>query len=151
MYATVVQADEYVQNYYSSSDSLRLAWEALPESDRLVSLNRAEQVIDRLPFKGKPVSANKAFPRHPDTEIPSEVVQATIELAVQSLDKEAKERYELRRQGVRSYKLGDLSESFSEVAVAAPGVDAHAYSIVFPFLRNWLGGGYEICPTRTRA
>ena len=149
MYATVVQANEYVQNYYSSGDSIRLAWEALNEADKLVLLNRAEQTIDHLPINGKPVVENKAFPRYPDTEIPVEVRQATIELAVQSFNSEAKERYELRRQGVRSYKIGDLSESFSEAAVAASGVDAYAYSIVFPFLRKWLGGGYEICLTRT--
>ena len=148
MYATVVQANEYVQNYYSSGDSIRLAWEALAEADKLVLLNRAEQTIDLLPINGKPVVENKAFPRHPSNEIPTEVTQATIELAVQSSNSEAKERYELQRQGVRSYKIGDLSESFSEAAVAV-GVDAYAYSIVFPFLRKWLGGGYKICPTRT--
>ena len=148
MYATVVQANEYVQNYYSSGDSVRLAWEALNEADKLVSLNRAEQTIDHLPFGGVPIVENKAFPRHPNDSIPEEVTQATIELAVQSLNTEAKERYELRKQGVRSYSIGDLSESFSDAALAASGVDAYAYSIVFPFLRKWLGGGYKICPTR---
>lgn len=150
MYATVVQADEYVQNYYSSGDSMRLAWEKLSEADKLVSLNRAEQTIDCLPFTGRSVAEDKAFPRYPDTEVPKEVTCATIELAVQTLDAEARDRYEMRRQGVRSYRIGDLSESFSDADVAASGVDAYAYSIVFPFLRDWLGGGYEICPTRTR-
>lgn len=150
MYATVVQANEYVQNYYSSGDSMRLAWEALSEADKLVSLNRAEQTIDLLPINGRPVVINKAFPRYPDTDVPMEVTQATIELALQSFNSEAKDRYELRRQGVRSYSIGDLSESFTDAAVAASGVDAYAYSIVFPFLRKWLGGGYDICPTRTR-
>lgn len=148
MYATVVQANEYVQNYYSSNDSMRLAWEALSDEDKLVSLNRAEQTIDRLPLKGRPVVKNKAFPRDSGTEIPSEVVSATIELAVHTLDTDAKERYELQRQGVRSYKIGDLSESFSDASVSGSGVDSYAYSIVFPFLRDWLGGGYKICPTR---
>ena len=148
MYATVVQANEYVRNYYSSSDSMRLAWEALSEADKLVLLNRAEQTIDQLPIAGVPVVENKAFPRQPSNEIPEEVTQATIELAVQSFNTEAKERYELRRQGVRSYTIGDLSESFSTAAAVASGVDAYAYSIVFPFLRRWLGGGYKICSTR---
>lgn len=149
MYATVVQANEYVQNYYSSGDSMRLAWESLNEADKLVLLNRAEQTIDHLPFNGKPMVSNKAFPRYPEEDIPAEVTQATIELAVQSSNGEARDRYELQKQGVRSYTIGDLSESFSGAAAAAPGVDAYAYSIVFPFLRNWLGGGYTICPTRT--
>lgn len=148
MYATVAQADKYVRDYYSSGDSARLAWEALTDTDKLVSLNRAEQTIDHLPIKGKPGVEGKAFPRYPETTIPVEATNATIELAVRSLDGEAKERYELRRQGVRSYKIGDLSESFSDNEVAASGVDAYAYSIVFPFLRSWLGGGYQICPSR---
>lgn len=150
MYATVVQANEYVRNYYSSGDSMRLAWEALDEADKLVLLNRAEQTIDHLPFNGRPIIEGKAFPRYPTYEIPIDVTHATVELAVQSMNSEAKERYELRRQGVRSYKIGDLSEEFSDVAMPSSGVDTYAYSIVFPFLRSWLGGGYTICPTRTR-
>lgn len=151
MYATVVQADEYVQNYYSSSDSVRLAWEALNESDKLVMLNRAEQVIDQLPLLGIPIVAGKAFPRLPGNgTIPTEVEQATIELAVQSLNSEAKDRFELQQQGVRSYKIGDLSETFADSYGGYSGIDSYSFSIVFPFLRGWLGGGYRICPTHIR-
>ena len=146
MYATVTQANEYVRNYFSSGDSMRLAWEALSETDQLVALNRAGQTIDLLPFSSRPVVEDKALS---SATVPLELVHATVELAVRSLDGEAKDRYELQRQGVRSYTIGDLSESFAAPAGAA-GVNAYAYSIVFPFLRKWLGGGYNICPTRTR-
>lgn len=149
MYATVVQANEYVQNYYSSGDLVRQAWEDLDDADRLVLLNRAEQTIDQLPISGRSASGDKAFPQRAELAIPAEVTNATIELAVQSLNAEARERFNLRRQGVRSYKIGDLSESFSEAPLPGAGIDAYAYSIVYPFLRKWLGGGYTICPSRT--
>ena len=151
MYATVEQANAYVQNFYSSADSLRLTWEALSDSDKQVSLNRAEQVIDMLPFNGKPEHKNKAFPRKPNEEYSLKQVQiATIELAVQQLNSEAKERFELQSQGVKSYKIGDLSETFGSDASSHSGIDEYTFSIVYPYLKDWLGGGYIICPTHIK-
>lgn len=149
-YATPAQADSYIRNYYVSGDPLRVAWTALSSEDKCVSLRRAERIIDYLPFCGRPATEGRAFPRYPDKEVPIEVTQATIELAVQSLNTDVSERFELSRQGVRSYRLGDLSEDLSGVSSPYPGVSAHAYSIIFPFLRKWIGGGYSICVTRTR-
>lgn len=153
MYATVKQASTYIQNYYSSTDSLRIAWEALNSGDQQVLLNRAEQTIDTLPFAGKSVHKNKAFPRKPDEEYSMQQAQiATIELAVHQLDSEAKDRYNLQMQGVKSYKIGDLSETFkgAEGTAGYSGIDSYTFSIVFPYLKDWLGGGYDICPTHIR-
>lgn len=153
MYATVEQANEYISSNYTSTDSIRVQWEALSASDKQVMLNRSEQAIDLLPFTGKPIDKHKAFPRKPDEEYSLEQVRlATIELAAQQLNSESKERYELQSQGVKSYKIGDLSETFGKAEGAAgySGVDAYVYSIVFPFLKDWLGGGYDICPTRIK-
>ena len=150
MYATVVQANEYVKQYYSSTNPLRLAWEQLLEEDKQVLLNRAEQTIDSLPLKGCPTESGKAFPRTPFQEISMQrALAATVELALHSLDEEASDRLKLRRQGVKSYKIGDLSETFSDTA-GGLGSTAQAISIVSSFLSDWLGGGYEICPTRTK-
>lgn len=149
-YATVAETTTYVRSYYSSTDAIRIAWEELSEGDKQVMLNKAAQIIDFLPLKGKPVHANKAFPRYPHKdEIPEVVKIANMELALQSQNSEAKERYELRHQGVQSYKIGDLSENFGSSGIDT-GVDEFAFSIVYPFLRDWLGGGYRICPTRIR-
>lgn len=151
MYATVEQANAYVQNFYSSADSLRLTWEALSDDDKQISLNRAEQSIDMLPFNGKPEHKDKAFPRKPNEEYSLKQAQiATIELAVQQLNSEAKERFELQSQGVKSYKIGDLSETFGSDAASHSGIDEYTFSIVYPYLKDWLGGGYIICPTHTK-
>ena len=150
MYATVSQADEYVKQYYSSTNSLRVAWEMLSNEDKNSLLNRAEQSIDGLPLKGRSLESGKAFPRSPFQEISMQrAMIATTELALASLDAEAAERLNLRRQGVKSYKIGDLSETFQE---SAGGLDSatHTLSIVAPFLSDWLGGGYQICPTRIK-
>lgn len=153
MYATVEQANTYIENFYSSTDSLRIAWEALTEADKQVYLNRAEQLIDLLPYTGRPSHKDKAFPRKPNEEYSLQMAQtATIELAVQQFNTEAKERFELQAQGVKAYKIGDLSETFGngQGASGYSGIDEYSYSIVFPYLKDWLGGGYEICPTHIK-
>lgn len=155
MYATVEQANAYVTSYYSSTNNIRIAWEALSNEDRQVALNRAEQTIDLLPFKGKPTEEAKrnlkAFPRYPELEYSMERVKtATIELALQmNGDVETQERLNLRAQGVKSYKIGDLSETFKDTNTE-DYIMQFAIDVVTPFLRTWLGGGYRICPTRIR-
>lgn len=153
MYATIEQANAYVESYYSSTNDIRIAWEALSDGDKQIVLNRAEQVIDLLPFGGKPVDPKqqKAFPRHPHPELSLERVKtATIELALQQNgDIETQDRLNLRAQGVKSYKIGDLSETFKDTS-SEDYIIQFALEVVNPFLRDWLGGGYRICPTRIR-
>lgn len=147
MYATVEQANTYIKTHYSSTDSLRLSWENLSDEDKEILLTRAEQQIDCLPLKGKPLVAGKAFPRDPFREVSLEkALVATVELAVQKQDKELLERYKLRSQGVRAYKIGDLSETLA--ASSTDGEVALNASILKNYLFEWFGGGYNICPTR---
>ena len=153
MYATVEQANAYVASYYSSTNNIRIAWEALNEEDKQITLNRSEQLIDLLPFNGKPVDPKQvnAFPRYPNPELSLERVKiAAIELALQTNgDTEAQDRLNLRAQGVKSYKIGDLSETFNDTN-SEDYLIQFALDVVNPFLRNWLGGGYRICPTQIR-
>ena len=150
MYATIEQANAYIAEYYSSTSPQYISWNSLGNGDKQVLLNRAEQTIDQLPLRGTPVVAGKAFPREPDLTLSlSQAQLATIELAAQRQGNlEAQARFELQNQGVKSYKIGDLSETFMD-ASGYEGLDAFAYSIVFPFLKDWLGGGFKICPTHT--
>lgn len=153
MYATVAEADEYIASYYSSTDNLRLQWEDLDDEDKAVSLRKSSQFIDLLPYKGKASSHNGAFPRKPNEEYSLQQAKiATIELALNKLDTEAASRFQLMDSGVKSYKIGDLSETFrdSESLLYGAGIDPYQFSIVFPFLRDWIGGGYDICPTHIR-
>ncbi len=153
MYATVEQANEYVQNYYSSVDPIRIQWEALEEADKQVLLNRSEQFIDTLPYSMPALEPGKAFPKDPDQEYSLQQARiATIELTVQKLNYDSADRYNLMKQGVKSYKIGDLSETFGDSVSALnyAGIDPYLLSIVYPFLKDWLGGGYRICPTHIR-
>ena len=150
-YATIEQANAYVQSYYGSTDDIRVQWEALSTEDKQVLLNRAEQIIDLLPFIGKSTSGIKAFPREPNEELSLARVQiATIELAVQThYNIEFQERLALQKQGIKSYKIGDLSETFKDINYENY-VDQFVLDVVSPYLRDWLGGGYKICPTRIK-
>lgn len=150
-YATVEQANAYVKSYYSSTDNIRVLWESLSTEDQQVHLNRAEQLIDLLPLRGREVIKGKAFPRKPNEELSLQRAQvATIELAVQiNGNTEFQERLSLQKQGVKSYKLGDLSETFGDTHSDA-FVDQFVYDVVASYLREWLGGGYRICPTRIK-
>lgn len=149
MYATIKEANEYIENYYSSTDSLRETWEDLDDEDKQVLLNRAERIIDQLPYTGRPKDMHKAFPRYPDDKYSlKQAMYATIELAIHQLDDVAIERAELQAQGVKSYKIGDLSETFRDSGSSL--IDTHSYSIVYPFLKNWMGGSYRICPTHIK-
>lgn len=151
MYATLEQANTYVASCYSSTNEIRIAWDTLSDEDKQITLNRAEQIIDLLPFIGKPVVKEKVFPRYPEPELSIKRVQtATIELALQlNGDVKTQERLNLRAQGVKSYKIGDLSETFGDTNVEDYLLQ-FATDTVFPFLRNWLSGGYRICPTQIR-
>lgn len=150
MYATIAQAKSYVEAYYSSTNPLRLLWEALSDGDKNVLLNRAEQTIDSLPLLGTPLAAPKGFPREPNsTTCMENAKSATIELAIQSLDEEASSRHALQRQGVHSYRIGDLSETFTDGKMSV-GIDQRILSIVFSHLQTWLSGGYKVCPTHIR-
>lgn len=151
MYATLEQADAYVINYYSSSSDIRVAWDALSDEDKIVMLNRAELIIDLLPLKGEPVDEEKAFPRNPKPELSLKRVQnATIELALQmNGDIETQDKLNLRAQGVKSYKIGDLSETFKDTNVE-DYIMQFALNVVTPFLRDWISGGFKICPTQMR-
>jgi hypothetical protein len=151
MYATVAQANEYVESYYSSTDPLRIAWEDLSAEDRQVALNKSEQFIDMLPLTGRAITAHKSFPREPDSA--NSLVQAkaaAIELAIRRNNPEMSERFDLQRQGVKSYRIGDLSETFgfNLSALEYAGIDPYYFAVVFPFLRDWLAGGYKICSTQ---
>ena len=149
MYATLERANAYMQEYYASTDPIRTSWEALTDEDKQVLLNRAELMIDQLPLRGKATNPPKAFPRKPNEEYSLQLAQiATIELAAQYQDEVMRGRLSLKAQGVKSYKIGDLSETFGS-GYEYSGVDKFTYDIVFPFLKDWLGGGYRICPTQT--
>ena len=130
-YVTVSDADNYINAHYRSNNKLRKAWEGLDEADKIASLLSACADIEALPFGGRAMVAGQAmaFPRLPyqytrAAEIPERVKHAQVEFALWQLDDtstaQAEQRQALQAQGVESFSVGDLSESYTTGATAQP-------------------------------
>jgi hypothetical protein len=134
-YISVTDADTYVEEYYIQTDSAYSTWNGLSDSDKEIYLRRAAAVIDREPLVGiKSVSTQEMeFPRAirtdvrreefpalnilyftdwiVQTEVPDAVKYAQVEIAL-SLAVGISSRVKLQQEGVKSFSLGKLSESY---------------------------------------
>lgn len=123
-YISLEDATLYLNGHYISTDAKLLKWNALTPADKTVLLVKAAQIIDRQPLSGVRVVYNQLmeFPRTNrkidydninfvvTKAIPLEVGYAQCEIAI---DQGLSERAELQRQGVTSFSIGKLSESYS--------------------------------------
>lgn len=154
-YVSVEFADEYVNTHFLYSDPEYDAWSRLGDEEKSVYLLRSFETIELLPFSGSRLrlTQDTAFPRFPYDIIPDAIKAAQVENALALLDSATSEDadfYEsLRRNGVKSYSLGNLSESIGDVS----GNSAYQMGIVSPkaarLLQPFLGGGYNIRRLRT--
>lgn len=64
------------------------AWGCETDDNKIKSLYEATRLIDRLNFRGNKsdVSQNLQFPRGGDEEVPTDILQATYEIALKLLD-----------------------------------------------------------------
>lgn len=151
-YVTLLEAHEYVQTHYRVSDALRQSWDALPDEDREVLLNKAFQTIELLPFPGRKRNPDQptAFPRYPYKEVPNAIKWAQIEIALSRSDnanEEDAQHYEkLWTYGVESYSIGNLSEHVSTGTYGLRGAQATGVTsaVAERMLRPYLGGGFRI-------
>lgn len=122
-YVEIEAADAYIARHYTSSDAARLRWDALPDDDKEILLIQACAEIDALQLRGKKMSRDQllAFPRRPFQDLdvtwaPDNVQHAQIELALWLSDSKAQtdatQRQALQVQGVGSFTIGDLSETY---------------------------------------
>ncbi len=134
-YIDIEDADEYFALKYGAD-----SWEALSDEDKDKLLISATRKIDRLPLRGTKRIYNQslAFPRYTDT-IPTEVAQATCEEAFAMLNTAANKRKELQRQGVKSFSIGKLSETF-QGSQSLSLVSEEAKEL----LRPWIAGTVSI-------
>lgn len=134
-YITLAAAETYISENYLSTETKRVAWALLSDANKEILLRRAAKLIDRQPLVGiKAVdSQTMEFPRaiytdynrrdlpiitthfdsdwYVQTETPAEVKYAQVEIALTSTVATPK-RVELQQQGVKSFSLGKLSESY---------------------------------------
>lgn len=138
-YISLVDAAQYVTNNYISTDSKRISWFALTDSDREIFLKKATKKIDRQRLRGiKAIfTQNLAFPRAIETdhynaeyyknisiinysgyvvepEVSQIVKEAEVEeaLSIMQDNNMSNKRAELQAQGVKSFSLGSLSETY---------------------------------------
>lgn len=153
-YITIEQANQYISNYYLSSDPLRIQWEAIEDADKEVLLRKAFVQINSLPYTGRPKNSKQSLPFPRACNFTAQDMQnvqnAQAEQAIAISDsvtaQETVDRIKLRRAGVVQYTIGDLSEKFqsglpSESNATFFGLSEKAYK----YLAKWLTGGYRVC------
>jgi len=109
-YVNLTEANEYF------SDRLHAdAWAEVADADKEKALAMAAKAIDRQPLKGRKTDTAQtlAFPRYPDTEIPKEVQEACCEEVLAILESGNSQRRKLQKEGVQSFSLGNMSETFA--------------------------------------
>lgn len=163
-YISQADATSYVNTHYIASDAKRVAWAALASDDKDVLLRKATQIIDSTPVVGAKVIETQllAFPRaiytqymttlkssgsyiysnnniYIQTEVPLEIKQAQCELAI-SLINGLSDRQILQKQGVKSFSLSKLSETYNG-SKSTLMISSEAQDLMSAFLI----GGASIC------
>jgi hypothetical protein len=109
-YCTIEEANEYFSGRLHAE-----SWGQSDESTKEKALKQATRAIDRQPLRGRKTNPEQelAFPRHPDTEVPEAVKEACCEEALALLERGNSQRRKLQQEGVQSFTLGNMSESYA--------------------------------------
>ena len=109
-YCTIEYADEYFNNRLHTE-----SWFEADDNTKEKALKQATRAIDRQLLKGRKTNPEQelAFPRHPDTEVPEAVKEACCEEALTMLERGNSQRRKLQQEGVQSFTLGNMSESYT--------------------------------------
>jgi len=135
-YIDIDGADEYFAGRLHAE-----RWGETSDADKEKALRQATKEIDRQLLKGRKATDAQelAFPRYPDTEIPEAVKEACCEIALALLEKGNSQRRKLQQEGVQSFSLGNMSETYT------PGAGRGLLSQeAKELLRPWLLGGVNI-------
>ncbi len=135
-YCTIEYADQYFKNRLHAE-----SWGETSEADKEKALRQATKEIDRQLLKGRKATDTQelAFPRYPDTEIPESIKEACCEIALALLERGNSQRRKLQQEGVQSFTLGNMSETY------APGAGRGLLSQeAKELLRPWLLGSVNI-------
>lgn len=147
-YVTIEQADAYINAFYVNESPRAILWKGLTAEAKEIRLRGALVKIERLPYRGcKAVQNQKLqFPRCNQSSVPVEVGYAQVEQAVNDADSskeaDATFRAELKSQGVKSFSIGKLSESYASTGFLS------SMSFVSPqaqqWLSTWIEGSFHI-------
>jgi hypothetical protein len=112
-YVNLTEANEYFSNRLHAD-----AWAEASDADKDKALAMAAKAIDRMPLIGRKAVSEQtlAFPRHPEIKIPEAVKEACCEEALALLERGNSQRRKLQQEGVQSFTLGSISETFAPVS-----------------------------------
>lgn len=118
------------------------AWSQASACDKGKALDMATRVIDRTPIVGVKSAYDQAnqFPRYPDLTVPQAVKDATCEEALALLERGNSQRRRLQQEGVSSFSVGGLSETYVSGARGGGLLSQEAKEL----LRPWLLGAVSI-------
>jgi len=135
-YCTTEYADEYFSGRLCTE-----RWGETSDADKEKALKQATKEIDRQPLTGRKTTDTQelAFPRYPDTEVPEAVKEACCEVALALLERGNSQRRKLQQEGVQSFTLGNMSETYAPEAGRGL-ISQEAKEL----LRPWLLGGVNI-------
>jgi hypothetical protein len=135
-YVNLAEANEYFSNRLHAD-----AWAEASDADKEKALAMAAKAIDRQPLRGRKSDREQtlAFPRYPDTEVPEAVKEACCEEALALLERGNSQRRKLQQEGVQSFSLGNMSETY--VVGAGKGLLSQEAK---ELLQPWLLGGVFI-------
>ena len=135
-YCTIEYADEYFKNRLHAE-----SWGETGDADKEKALRQATKEIDRQRLNGRKTNPSQplAFPRYPDAEIPQNVKEACCEEALALLERGNSQRRKLQQEGVQSFSLGNMSETFT--AGAGKGLLSQEAK---ELLKPWLIGAVMI-------
>ena len=135
-YVSLVEANEYFSSRLHAD-----AWAEASDADKEKALAMAAKAIDRQPLIGRKTETGQAlaFPRYPDTEVLEAVKEACCEEALAILESGNSQRRKLQQEGVQSFTLGNMSETY------APGAGRGLLSQeAKELLRPWMIGAVMI-------
>lgn len=117
------------------------AWTALSADDKPKALAMATKVIDRQLLKGRKTDPDQelAFPRYSDKKVPEAVKEACCEEALALLERGSSQRLKLQQEGVQSFSLGNMSETY--ITGAGKGLLSQEAK---ELLKPWLLGAVNI-------
>jgi len=135
-YCTIEYADEYFKNRLHAE-----SWSGADSETKEKALKQATRAIDWQLLIGRKTNPEQelAFPRYPDTEVPEAVKEACCEEALAILEIGNSQRRKLQQEGVQSFSLGNMSETFA--AGAGKGLLSQEAK---ELLRPWLLGAVNI-------
>ncbi len=137
VYVTLEEANTYFESRLHAE-----AWTNASDTDKQKALEMATRAIDRTPLKGVKASWDQAhqFPRYPDTEVPQAVKDACCEEALAILERGNSQRRRLQQEGVQSFSVGGLTETYWPGARGRGLISEEAREL----LRPWLLGAVDI-------